>query len=237
MHGRRGRGCAGGRIGIVDGMVWATVLDLLLPSVCPQCRVAAGPLLCLACAEQLEELADPCPWCGEPRAGAARCPVCDDRGLPHCDRVTVQWVYDGTLRNLVSIAKIEGRAAAVWACTALLPPIDPLPEAVIVPVPPAPGRRPGPHLATALAAALARRHRLPLRRLLRQARPAAEQHRLSRSDRARNVEDLFIAAPVTVPVVLVDDLITSGATIAAAAAALRAAGAPQVHAVALGRTV
>jgi predicted amidophosphoribosyltransferase len=151
--------------------------------------------------------------------------------------VTVQWVYDGVLRDLVGIAKIEGRAAAVAACAALLPPFDPLPGAVVVPVPPSPGRRPGPHLATALAAAVARRYHLPLRRWLRQVRPAAEQHRLNRADRIRNVEGLFRARPLTAPVVLVDDLITSGATVIMAAAALKAAGAPQVQVVALGRTV
>ena len=236
MHGLR-RGCAGRSIGNVDPMAWAAVLDLLLPSVCPRCRVAPGPLLCPGCAADLEEIADPCPWCAEPRAGAARCPVCDDRGLAHCDRVTVQWVYDGVLRDLVGIAKIEGRAAAVAACAALLPPLDLESGSVVVPVPPSPGRRPGPHLATALAAAVARHHRLPLRRWLRQVRPAAEQHRLNRADRMRNVEGLFRARPLTAPVVLVDDLITSGATVIMAAAALKAAGAPQVQVVALGRTV
>jgi len=151
--------------------------------------------------------------------------------------VTVQWVYDGVLQHLVSIAKIEGRSAAVAACADLLPPVEVPSEALVVPVPPSPGRRPGPHLATALAKALARRTGRPFRPLLRQVRPAAEQHRLSRTDRARNVEGLFIARPVAGPVVLVDDLITSGATASAAAAALRAAGATAVQVVALARTV
>ncbi len=217
--------------------MWPAVLDLLLPSVCPRCRVAPGPRLCVACAADLEELADPCPWCGEPRAGAPTCPVCLDRGLPHCDRVTVQWVYDGALQHLVSIAKIEGRSAAVAACADLLPPVGVAPGTLVVPVPPSPGRRPGPHLATALAKALARREGRSFAALLRQVRPAAEQHRLSRTDRARNVEGLFVARPVTAPVVLVDDLITSGATVVAGAAALRAAGATAVQVVALGRTV
>jgi predicted amidophosphoribosyltransferase len=152
--------------------------------------------------------------------------------------VSVAWSYAGRLRQLVHRAKIDGRPAAVRACAALLPPFTAAPaEAlVVVPVPPAPGRRPGPHLATALARAASQQLRRQLVTALRQVRPAAEQHRLSRAERARNVVDLFAARPTPDPVLLVDDLLTSGATASAAAAALRQAGSPEVHLLVLART-
>lgn len=219
--------------------MWSPLLDLLLPSVCPRCRCQPGPLLCADCAAGLTPVLDPCPWCALPRGGAARCPSCDDRGLAHVDRMAVPWVYEGVLRDLIGRAKAEGRGAAVKACAVLveLPPDLVTADAVVVPIPPSPGRRPGPHLATALATTVARHHRLPLVRALRVQRLAAEQHRLNQADRYRNVEDLFTASAVSGPVVLVDDLVTSGATIIAAASALRQAGAPRIVVVALARTV
>jgi predicted amidophosphoribosyltransferase len=105
-------------------------------------------------------------------------------------------------------------------------------------VPPAPGRRPGQHLATLLARSVARRHRLPFQpRLLVPTRFPAEQHLLGAADRERNVDELFrCRARCAGTVVLVDDLITSGATARAAARALHAAGAARVVLACLART-
>ena len=147
--------------------------------------------------------------------------------------------YTGLVDDLVTAAKAAGRPAAVRALCALLPslPVDRPDGGVVVPIPPSRGRRPGPHLGTALAKALARRHALPFRRLLTTTRLAAEQHRLSGGERRDNVAALFrcLAQPAAY-VVLVDDLVTSGATASSAAAALRQAGATRVDLVCLART-
>jgi predicted amidophosphoribosyltransferase len=142
------------------------------------------------------------------------------------------------VEDLVTSAKAGARPAAARALTTLLPALPPDCRAdAVVAVPPAPGRRPGPHLGTILARALARRERLPLLRLLRQDRAAAEQHRLSWADRRRNVAALFAVVGTPPPrLLLVDDLVTSGATASAAAAALRAAGAMRIELVCLART-
>jgi len=140
------------------------------------------------------------------------------------------------IRQLVHRAKVDARPAAVAMCAALLP--QPLQPAVaVVPIPPSPGRRPGPHLGTALARRVARDRRLPLVHALATTRLAQEQHLLGVTDRARNVVDLFaLRRRVAGPVLLVDDLLTSGATASAAAAVLRASGATAVHFVCLART-
>jgi len=221
-------------------VAWSAVLAFVLPAVCPGCRSAAGPGLCAACVDQAPRIAHACRWCGAPRSRVdAVCSACDQRGLSHIAEVAVGCVYRDLVEQLVGDAKAGARPAAVRALADLLPALPTLPAgpALVVPIPPARGRRPGPHLASALARALARRSGLPYARLLTTTRLAAEQHGLAVADRRRNVDGLFTTrAGVPATVVLVDDLITSGATAAAAAGALRAAGAKHVVLVCLART-
>ena len=218
-----------------------TLLDLLLPSVCPLCTLASGPGLCSPCRDELPELVRPCRWCGMPQTPTASdvaCAHCADDGMPFLVQVTARWAYVERMVHLIGNAKAAGRPAAVKTCAGLMPVLDVDGPAVIVPVPPSPGRRTGPHLGTALARSVARQTGQPYACLLATTRLATEQHRLGAAARARNVEGLFIAVG-TVPenVVLVDDLLTSGATASAAAKALRLAGAQRVELVVLARTL
>lgn len=215
----------------------AGAADLLLPSVCPACHVADGPGLCAGCAALVVRPSDPCRWCAAPAQGKERrCGACRNRGFAHLRRVAVGCVYRGMVEQLIGDAKAGARPAAARALAELLP-APPEPDALaVVPVPAAQGRRPGPHLGTALARALARRHRLPFAPLLRTTRLAAEQHRLGHTLRRRNVAGLFASRPAPERVLLVDDLLTSGATAIAAATALRAAGAKRIDLVCLART-
>ncbi len=222
----------------------SAVLDLLLPSVCPGCRLAAGPDLCPACLASLPAILHPCAWCGAPRKDAgADCAACAGRGFAHIAATTVRWHYAGAMKRLVGDAKAGARPAAARVLAALMAEnvdvsLEESPPTLVVPVPPAPGRRPGPHLATGLARRLARRLGLPCRTgLLAATRFPAEQHALSATDRERNVADLFrCRAEVAGTVILVDDLVTSGATASAAAKALRATGAQRVLLCCLART-
>lgn len=211
-------------------------LDLLLPAVCPLCREAAGPGLCPACAAELPALGACCPLCGAPAKADEACASCRGDGLSNLDAVLAAYAYRGRMRQLVGDAKAGARAAAVTALAPLLPlPVTPV-DAVI-PVPPSPGRRPGPHLATACARLAARRLGVPCLPLLACTRHASEQHNLSRAERARNVVGLFTCrATPPARVLLVDDILTSGATASAAAAVLRSAGAKHITAAFLART-
>ncbi len=218
------------------------LLDLLLPSVCPLCLTSSGPDLCPACRAELPELTRPCPDCGLPRPASAHdehCYHCAGAGLPHLAQVTVRWAYATVLERLIGNAKAAGRPAAVRVCASLMPVLDLNRLAVIVPIPPSPGRRPGPHLGTALARAVAAQTGRPLAKLLTTTRLAQEQHQLSVRQRALNVVGLFRTTRASVPpeVILVDDLLTSGATASAAASTLRAAGAKRVELVVLARTL
>jgi len=92
--------------------------------------------------------------------------------------------------------------------------------------------------AEALARALAGPWGLELIPALVRARSVPRQRGLSRPDRRRNVRDAFRAGgPLPVGIVLVDDVYTTGATVSAAAAALRAAGARTVNVATFARAV
>ena len=61
-------------------------------------------------------------------------------------------------------------------------------------------------------------------RLLRFRRQPRDQRRLSKSDREQNMQDLFFASPTRARVLLVDDVMTTGATLGAATRALQESG-------------
>jgi len=125
--------------------------------------------------------------------------------------------------------------AATWS-------LGPLPVTAIVPVPLHPHRvrQRGYNQAVLLARALAPRLDLPAQQdWLVRTRDTRSQVGLTRSERWANVDGAFrcpaAAAVVGQRVLLVDDVFTSGATLRAAAQALRAAGADTVWALTLTR--
>jgi predicted amidophosphoribosyltransferase len=96
----------------------------------------------------------------------------------------------------------------------------------------------GRHPAVELAAALGTHWRLEQAELLVRAGGARRQTGLGRAERAGNVRGAFVARGcVPDRVVLVDDVYTTGATVSAAAGALKRAGASSVQVVTFARTV
>jgi predicted amidophosphoribosyltransferase len=169
-----------------------------------------------------------------------RCAECSGRRLAFATaRAAV--VHDAAARALVAawkhraLRRIAAAAAAVVA-EALEPPPG---AAAIVPVPSDPERllRRAHHPADALARELCARWELPLAPLL--TRPHARPQRgLSRAERRRNVATVRAGGTRAPPrVVLVDDVYTTGATVSAAASALRRAGAREVHVVTFSRAI
>jgi ComF family protein len=98
---------------------------------------------------------------------------------------------------------------------------------------PARARLRGYDQAALLAAEVARLVDLPLRAPLRRVRLSRPQIELDRAARAENVRGAFIAEARSLSglrVALIDDVATTGATLAAASGALRAAGAREIRA-------
>jgi predicted amidophosphoribosyltransferase len=189
---------------------------LLAPQRCAGCG-AAPSLLCDACATRL------------PRPSPSG-------RVAHVARLVAPWAYEGAARSLVLALKLEGlRAAArpLVAGMASAAASSGLAGSVVVWVPgrTADKRRRGYDHAEVLAVGFGRAVGLPARPLLRRAREPPDQAALSAAARRRNLVDAFWARPCSSGVVLVDDVVTTGATSAACAAALRAAGAPSVEVV------
>ena len=149
--------------------------------------------------------------------------------------------YDGAVRALVSAWKERGLRALSREAARLVHEAVPRPDAeALTFVPPDGNRRVkrGHHPAERLARELAERWQLPVERLLARSREVRQQRGLPLAERRRNMRGAFRARSGSpAGLVLVDDVYTSGATVGAAASALRAAGARRVEVVTFARVV
>jgi predicted amidophosphoribosyltransferase len=216
------------------------LLDLLLPRRCVVCRTI-GVELCARCLRALTRLPPPyCERCGASVAWPVRrCVECKGRRLAFA-RARAAVVYDAAVRALVAGWKERGLRGLVVPAAALVVEVVPRPEAaVLVPVPPDPERtlRRGHHTAGALAAELGRRWTLPVEPLVTRRRAGPRQKGLGLAGRRGNVAGAFAASRAPPRAALIDDVYTTGSTVAAAASALRSAGARRVEVVTFARAV
>ncbi len=203
----------------------------------------------------LSLLAPPLCWaCGRAaRSGEALCLACHaaQRWLPpepvtaHGLATWAPLAYEGPARALVSGLKFRGAGGLARAMAAPIvarAPADLLAGAVLVPVPidPCRLRRRGFNQAALLAEAIARHSGLPIADPLTRAAGRRPQTGRARRDRLAGMRGRIAVhggSPVPHRAVLVDDVITTGATLAACAAALREGGALRVAALAYARTL
>ncbi len=195
--------------------MWQTLLDWLFPPGCPGCDRSETGGFCRGCAAGLKPF-----------------------GVTLADGLVVRagGLYEGPLRRAVLRLKHAGLTAAVPALAGVMhAALGASPPALLVPIPAAPDRRrwrglhgPG-LLASRLAARMGARCRPDL---LVPARDLPSQKDLSREERLQNVRGGFRAGPAAgLEILLVDDVLTTGATLGEAARALRQAGARRVEAV------
>ena len=232
---------------------WA--LDAVLPPRCLSCGavVSGDGALCPACWGRLAFIGAPqCGRCGLPFAfEAAPDALCGEclRREPQFGRARAALRYDDACRPLVLAFKHgDGTHAAPafgrWMAQAAG---DLLREAdLVVPVPLHRWRlfRRRFNQSALLARAVARSSGKPVdARLLQRRRPTPSQAGLSRTGRLANVRGAFAVADrdrrhlLGRSVLLVDDVLTTGATIGECARVLRRAGAERVDVVTLARVV
>jgi competence protein ComFC len=215
------------------------VLDLLLPQRCVVCG-RGGKQLCDGCREELPRIEPPlCARCGAPTAWPVeRCRECAGRRLAFATaRAAVG--YDAAARRLVHAWKERGLRRLAAETAQLVAERLPAPEVEALTFVPADrGRRleRGHNPAERLARELAALWELPCLPLLERTR-GGRQRGSSVAER-RSVRGAFRATDdAPRKVALIDDVYTTGATAAAAASALRAAGARRVEAIAFARAL
>jgi ComF family protein len=217
----------------------------LLPAACLLCQegVPAGEgdsLICGICRSRWRRVPHPvCQRCGQPGLRGLDCRLCQDwpDGL---SRVRSAVWLESSARTAVHQLKYQGWTRAAEAMAVMMRELEPLTEGVsLVPVPL--GRRRlrarGYNQSERIAAALARCIYAPVRTdVLRRIRETPTQTALTPEARHANVAGAFRGADVAgLNLVLVDDVFTTGATLAAAGAALISAGAERVEAVTFAR--
>ena len=214
------------------------LVDLVLPPGCAGCGRVGSPL-CDRCVCSFRP-----PFREEDRFFAA------DAGIALGSALLLgmaAFAYDGPVRRALAALKYTGtsRVAAPLArasAPALRRLLAVSGAAVVVPVPIHLERRRvrGYNQAELIAAEFARAADLPVAPVLERTRETTKQHRLDRAARLANLRDAFGATALLAPgtsAVIVDDIITTTATLEACASVLRHAGATAVYGFAIAREV
>ncbi len=218
-------------------------LDFVFPPRCAGCG-ADGTFLCDSCVTTLGRALPPrCTRCWRPGVGAA-CVLCQVAPPPF-DGLRTGYVYEGLARELVHSFKYRGLTALAAPLAGLC--VDSLrdegrPFDVLVPVPLHSMRKRtrGYNQAELLAGHIGKALGIRVEgRALERRRGTPQQARSADAEeRRRNVAGAFRGRPGVVEgqsVLLIDDVTTTGATLAACAQALKESGAGRIWAFAFAR--
>jgi len=226
------------------------LFDFVFPWSCVVCGEAGGEALCAACRAAIRWLAPPfCACCGLPVASE----ICGPCRLdpPPFARARAVAIYStrppdplGTALRALKYGRRRALAAPLGALLAEHVPFGTGEHDLVVPVPLHRSRLRdrGFNQALLLARAPAARLGLPvIADALRRICDTSPQTSLDEPDRRRNVRSAFVPhRPDTIRgrrVLLVDDVVTSGATVESCSRALRTGGATRVDVLSLARAL
>lgn len=220
-----------------------TKLKEWIPSCCLLCnqRSNTGIDLCTACLQQLPWLNRGCEQCAQPlnseRPSTRFCGVCLSKP-PAYDSTLAPFSYQDTIITLIarlkfnnnlSVGRVLGELMArhIKANTPADMPLLLLP----VPLHPKRLRQRGYNQAIIIAEHLSKQLKIPLNRIAcKKIRHTATQSRIDAKHRHANLDHAFEISPQNLPthVAIIDDVMTTGATVNALSIALKHAGVAKI---------
>jgi len=222
-------------------MIHRWVMQTLYPPTCLLCGDAGarGLDLCAACFDELPWNRRPCPRCAAPLPPDADERLCGNciKALPAWDEAKSPFAYSYPLDRLIQRFKFDGDLAAGRLLAELLAEYlaaggDAKPDCILpVPLHPARLKERGFNQAVELAHPVRRRLGIPLRLdLCARVRATEVQSKLDAAERKKNLKDAFTVKQSVdgAHVALLDDVVTTGATIEALTQVLKEAGAVRV---------
>jgi len=217
-------------------------VDVLAPQDCFACGASSGgEALCPGCAAELPIPGPACPQCAAPVAQGELCGHCLS-APPAFDATFAAFEYAFPVDRMVQALKYQYRLSmAPFFAGALLRSTLPLDNAILLPMPLHVQRlrERGFNQAVEIARPLARAWRLPMElTAVQRMRNVPPQAGLAWGERLSNMRNVFSArSPLTgLNVIVVDDVMTTGASLQALAAELKRAGAARVMNLVVART-
>lgn len=212
----------------VKNTMFDKALQIIAPHLCLGCG-KIGSLLCSSCRYDIvSEPFNGCMVCQRPTTSG----ICARHRSP-IDSAWISGERDDVLARVIDAFKFERCKSAYRDLSEVLLetlPIIPV-DTVVTSIPTVRShiRERGYDHALLIAKAVAKRRRLPYKPLLRR-QTNAKQRGANRKERFRQAEDAFAAIDMSVPakVLIVDDVVTTGATLHFAAKLLKEAGAEEV---------
>ena len=221
----------------------AALADLFYPERCVSCERRASDVLCRPCFEALPGVGSPvCGRCGLPSAFATYvCEECKNVDFGF-ESARASLKYEGVGKQVMHALKYRGyrRVVERLAVPLMLQVLSEDGFDAIVPVPLHRSRRRkrGFNQAELLARGVAGKMKATVSDTLEVVRSTRDQVELSAAQRRANVAGAYApTVPLRGKLLLIDDVFTTGATTSACATTLLRAGAEEVHALTLCRTV
>jgi ComF family protein len=226
--------------------LFARAVQFVSPTFCRICDEPAEHSICADCFAQMPHQIQFCWQCALPFQQAEKVTVCGEclAHPPPFERILAPFRYQPPISEMISRFKYQaalhdGRLLGSWLGDYVQ--VQQIPVDLIIPLPLHSSRlrQRGFNQAAELAHWISRIVQVPWRTdILLRCQQGSEQQGLPRRERQRNIRRVFqvAKAPGVMRVALVDDVVTTGATVRAAARCLRQAGVSQVFVWAVART-